>query len=249
MRTTRFLLHESHQVTATFVAPRLRQRLLSSEIQEAVEYIKTERVRHSQALEQYNKIYKSKDSEQASTEADTESLEIKSEESSIPPPPEPTVPLTGNAFFATLPKPLADFFKRFPPPPFRTYATKPTTIDDPAANPFLPNKNPLNDKYHDPIYSLRRQSDLYKAAYRYGITHLLPPLQNDKKFYEEKYETKPPLRGATKFKLSIAERKAPARKAEMEEAIAKADEVIAKARGSRWRRKMEKKQKEPLPWF
>lgn len=154
-----------------------------------------------------------------------------------------------NPYFAQLPKPLADFFAKYPPTPYREYADKPTSTEAPDANPFLPNQHPITKRVHDPVYSRRRQSDLYKAAYRNGIAHLLPKMAGDKKFYEEKYETKTPVKGSVRFKLSKAERKAPERKKEMEEALAKADELIAKARGARFKRRLAAKAKQPMPWF
>lgn len=254
MRFSRYLLHNAHEATTKFVVPRLRERLLASEIQDAVEYIKTERVRYADSYAKYEKKVSEMKETHGNTKETTanpdEPLELQEEiPVQLPTPPKATVPLTGNPYFATLPLPLANFFKKYPPSPFRSYSNKSTNIDDPTANPFLANVNPLTGRYQDPVYSLRRQSDLYKTAYRYGIAHLLPPLANKKIFYEEKYESKPPLRGATQFKLSIAERKAPSRKIEMAEAISKADETIAKARGLKWRRRLEKKQKKPLPWF
>lgn len=155
----------------------------------------------------------------------------------------------GNAFFLQLPKPLADFFSKYPPAPFRQYSDKSTSTDAADANPFIANRHPVTKRLHDPIYSHRRQSDLYKAAYRYGITHLLPQLANGKKFYEDKYENKTPVRGSHRFKLSKAERKAPERQKEMADALAKADETILKARGAKYRRRLEAKEKKGLPWF
>lgn len=154
-----------------------------------------------------------------------------------------------NPYFAQLPKPLADFFAKYPPAPYRQYADKPTSTEALDANPFLPNRHPITQRVHDPVYSLRRQSDLYKAAYRYGIAHLLPKVSGNRKFYEEKYETKTPVQGSVRFKLSKSERKAPERQKEMEEALAKADELIAKARGARFKRRLAAKAKQPLPWF
>lgn len=246
MRFTRSLLHAVESATAKpVVAPRLRERLRAHEISELAEYIKTSRVQYQHAFAEYEALQSQKNkSEDAEA---NEGVEVEVE--SLFHPPQAQVPLEGNAYFHTLPAPLAAFFTKYPPAPFRTYSAEPVKLDDPSANPFLANINPITGKRHDPVYSLRRQSDLYKAAYRYGIEHLLPPLSNGKMFYEEKYEKKPVVRGATRFKLSIAERKAPERKVEMQEAISKADEAIAAARGSKWRKKMEKKNKKPLPWF
>lgn len=200
-------------------APRLRERLRAAQILENVQTLK-----HLQ----------SEKAAHAATEAPSESLAAVPE---------------GNPFFLQLPKPLADFFSKYPPAPFRQYADKSTSTDAPDANPFIANRHPVTKRLHDPIYSLRRQSDLYKTAYRYGITGLLPSLANGKKFYEDKYENKTPVRGSHRFKLSKAERKAPERQKEMAEALEKADEVIAQARGARFRRRLEKKQKKSMPWF
>lgn len=253
MRFSRSLLHSVHEAAVQpVVAPRLRQRLLAHEIIELAEGIKTGRAEYTQALSEYNKEIETakntKLNEELEASEGTESSEAGFK-STLPEPPKPTVPLDGNAYFQTLPIPLANFLKKYPPSPFREYSKVPVTLDHPEANPFIGNINPVTNKRHDPVYSLRRQSDLYKAAYRYGIAHLLPPLANGKMFYEEKYEKKPVLRGATRFKLTIGERNAPERKREMAEAIAKADEIIAKAKGSKWRKKMESKNKKPLPWF
>lgn len=220
MRSSLSLLH-NFEAIAVRQAPRLRERLQASEILENV-----------QTLKQLQ-------SEQVTADAIKEAVSDSGAE---------TVP-QGNPFFLQLPKPLAEFFARYPPTPFRQYADKSTFTDAADANPFVANRHPITKRLHDPIYSFRRQSDLYKTAYRYGITHLLPPLTNGKKFYEDKYENKTPVRGSHRFKLSKAERKAPERQKEMAEALAKADEVIAKARGNKFKRRLEAKQKKGLPWF
>lgn len=219
MRSTLSLLHSVESTLPRF-APRLRERVRASTILENVETLKY--------------LQAEKASSSAAAETPNPSLNVVPE---------------GNAYFNQLPKPLVDFFTKYPPAPFRQYADKSTLSNAPDANPFFANRHPVTNTIHDPIYSLRRQSDLYKAAYRFGIAHLLPPLKDGKKFYEEKYETKTPVRGSQRFKLSKAERIAPERQKEMAEAIAKADELILKARGSKYKRKLQKKEKAPLPWF
>lgn len=219
MRPSVSLLHNIETITSR-QAPRLRERLQASQILENVQTLK-----HQQSEQITNSVIAD-----AVTDSD--------------------IPVSqGNPFFLQLPKPLAEFFTKYPPAPFRQYAEKSTSTDATDANPFIANRHPITKRLHDPIYSHRRQSDLYKAAYRYGITHLLPPLANGKKFYEDKYENKTPVRGSHRFKLSKAERKAPERKQEMADALAKADEIIAKARGAKFRRRLEAKQKKGLPWF
>jgi large subunit ribosomal protein L25 len=41
-------------------------------------------------------------------------------------------------------------------------------------NPFLPHRHPITQLVHDPIYSLRRQADLFKLAREHGVEELLP---------------------------------------------------------------------------
>lgn len=158
-------------------------------------------------------------------------------------------PQINNSYFATLPINLQNFFKKYPPPPFASYSDKPTLTNAQDANPFLPNKHPITKRYNSPKYSLRRQSDLYKAAYRFGVTQLMPTLLNNKKFYEQKHETKTPPRGATAFKLTKGERTKASRKEEVDMAISRADEIIAEARGAAYKRKLQKKKQESLPWY
>uniref|UniRef100_A0A060TGG2 ARAD1D30184p n=1 Tax=Blastobotrys adeninivorans TaxID=409370 RepID=A0A060TGG2_BLAAD len=157
--------------------------------------------------------------------------------------------LSVNPFFQQLPPTLANFFKKYPPAPFRKYADKPVATNAEDANPFLPNKNPVTGRYAAPKYSLRRQSDLYKAAYRFGIAHLLPKLGNNKKFYEDKHLNKTPVRGSVMFKLTKGERTKDSRIQEVNEALSKADEIIAEHRGRAYRRKLERKSQQTTPWF
>ena len=42
------------------------------------------------------------------------------------------------------------------------------------SNPFIPARNPATGKWRPPLYSLRRQAELLKAAKRSGLVHLLP---------------------------------------------------------------------------
>lgn len=82
---------------------------------------------------------------------------------------------------------------------------------------------------------MRQQADLWKAAYRFGIQHLLPKLLHDRKFYEEKYaEGTEKLRGANQFKLTRKERKAPQRAQEVSEAIKELDNKILQRKGKRF---------------
>ena len=101
----------------------------------------------------------------------------------------------------TLPSRLLRFFARYPPPPAsgssRNVSTAPSSpslttsssgpgansvdapinhtnaVSDPP-NPFRSQKHPVTGKYHDPVYSLRRQADLVKLARAHGVEELLP---------------------------------------------------------------------------
>ena len=65
----------------------------------------------------------------------------------------------------TLPAQLLRFFARFPP----------GTHTDVRSNPFKPTVFPPTGKWHNPVYSLRRQADLFKLARAHGVEELLPP--------------------------------------------------------------------------
>ena len=100
-----------------------------------------------------------------------------------------------------LPPRLLRFFARYPPPSAAfsnraSSSTVTTTLDtspsDPNAsqvettipqsdtqstlsNPFARTRNPTTGKWHDPVFSLRRQAELVKLARANGIEDLLPP--------------------------------------------------------------------------
>lgn len=152
---------------------------------------------------------------------------------------------TKNPYFQQLPPHLMKFFSKYPPTPFAKYSERPTSTHADDANPFLPNKHPVTNRWHKPKYSLRRQADLYKAAYRLGITHLLPKLGNNKRFYEDKYENKKPIDGTLRFKLHKWERNFESRQQEIKEALEKADEVIGASKNKRYRKKLEEKANKP----
>lgn len=148
-----------------------------------------------------------------------------------------------NKFFAQLPAVLQGFFEKYPPPPFGQYTDKPTWTNAEDANPFLANRHPVTLNWHKPKYSMRRQADLWKAAYRFGIDHLMPRLMHGKTFYEHRYETRPPVRGAQFFKLKKGERLAPQREKEVMQALGQVDERLAERKGKRFRQFMENKDK------
>lgn len=101
----------------------------------------------------------------------------------------------------TLPPQLTRFFARYPPaallPQLSTAPTTSTTTqgdtntvaaDLPSSstlssepqsqqlpiNPFQSQKHPVTGRWHDPVYSLRRQADLVKLARKHGVEELLP---------------------------------------------------------------------------
>ncbi|KAI9777577.1 MAG: hypothetical protein M1835_005194 [Candelina submexicana] len=96
----------------------------------------------------------------------------------------------------SLPPRLIRFFARYPPPsiqqphpqlPQDSISTAPTTPSDPNTtisdinippepyqNPFASQRHPITQKWHNPIFSLRRQADLVKLARNHGVEELLP---------------------------------------------------------------------------
>lgn len=103
-----------------------------------------------------------------------------------------------------LPPRLLDFFKKYPPAQIASTTSIPnaptsiaeniTSYTDPAkaaslqqllhtttqlpnthkTNPFTPWKNPRTGKWHAPVYSLRRQAELFKAAREHHVLSLMP---------------------------------------------------------------------------
>ncbi|PQE03449.1 hypothetical protein CJF30_00005454 [Rutstroemia sp. NJR-2017a BBW] len=84
----------------------------------------------------------------------------------------------------SLPPQLQRFFARYPPP---SILDKPKVITTDAAataapsadgteafNPFKPTKHSITGRWHDPVFSLRRQADLCKLARQHGVEELLP---------------------------------------------------------------------------
>ncbi|KUI56565.1 54S ribosomal protein L25, mitochondrial [Cytospora mali] len=78
----------------------------------------------------------------------------------------------------TLPPKLQRFFARYPSSqilePLPSGAFPRTGYQADRRNPFQPKKHPKTGRTHDPVYSLRRQADLVKAARNYGVEELLP---------------------------------------------------------------------------
>lgn len=154
--------------------------------------------------------------------------------------------MSSRQFFDLLPAQLRNFFKRYPPSV--QYASRPTSTHALEANPFMPNKHPITGKYHEPKFSLRRMSDMYKMASLYGVQDFLPPMK--KKFYEEKYENKRLMKGVLLPKGHKHELARGEKMAKMKEAIANADKFILEVKGSKYQRKLERKQREnAATWF
>ncbi|SCU80458.1 LADA_0B07580g1_1 [Lachancea dasiensis] len=149
-------------------------------------------------------------------------------------------------YFDLLPNQLRKFFIRYPPG--LKYSNKPSSTNAPDANPFLPNKHPVTGKYHNPKYSLRRMSELYKSAYEYGLHELLPP--SNKLFYEQKYEQKKFMKGVLLPKGHKHELAQSAKLRTMKEAIKNADDYILEVKGRKYANKLEKRKQGRTPsWF
>lgn len=99
----------------------------------------------------------------------------------------------------SLPTRLTRFFARYPPPailgqsntlqastspssntPESSSANSPggqipvTTLGEQFLSPFQCHKHPVTGKWHDPVFSLRRQAELVKLARQHGVEELLP---------------------------------------------------------------------------
>ncbi|KAK1636848.1 hypothetical protein BDP81DRAFT_394492 [Colletotrichum phormii] len=79
----------------------------------------------------------------------------------------------------TLPAQLQRFFARWPPAailPHNMAATTPKTgFQEITPNPFKSQKHAATGKWHDPVYSMRRQAEIVKLARQHGVEELLPP--------------------------------------------------------------------------
>ncbi|GME98745.1 hypothetical protein B5S28_g5232 [[Candida] boidinii] len=157
--------------------------------------------------------------------------------------------LTASEAFKKLPIRLQTFFTKYPPKPFKQYSDKPTLTNSEDANPFLRNKHPITGKTHSSIYSLRRQSDLYKLAFKFGVSDLLPNLQNDKKFFQDKYDNKPTLKGVLRPKGHKWERTFDDRKQKLSDALEKVDDILIKHRGTKYKKRLERRETEKKSWF
>lgn len=157
--------------------------------------------------------------------------------------------LTAKEAFNKLPIKLQKFFTKYPPAPFKQYATAPTSTLAEDANPFLFNVHPITKKVHNPVYSMRKQSDLYKLLYKFGVSDLLPVLNNGKKFFQDKFDNSIPLRGVTNPKGHKWERTMDLRKKRIEDGLAQADDLLIEARGMKYKRRLERKLLEKRRWY
>mgnify|MGYP003362182625 CR=1 FL=1 len=147
-------------------------------------------------------------------------------------------------YFESLPRQLKSFFERFPPSV--KYASAAVSTHAADANPFIANKHPETQRYHDPVYSLRRSSELYKLAHRHGVESLLPPLPA-KLFFEEKYENKTFMKGVLLPKGHKHELRRQERDEARAKGIAGADAQIAKIKGQKFNRR--KAQRTATTWY
>ncbi|KAK1769581.1 hypothetical protein QBC33DRAFT_326632 [Phialemonium atrogriseum] len=74
----------------------------------------------------------------------------------------------------SLPPRLLRFFARYPPAVIQPAEAAKTAYQLETPNPFQVTKHPVTGKWHDPVYSLRRQADLVKLAREHGVEELLP---------------------------------------------------------------------------
>lgn len=78
-----------------------------------------------------------------------------------------------------LPVRLQRFLARYPPATILPAGADPETFktgyQEMTPNPFSPQLHAATGKWHDPVYSLRRQAELVKLAREHGVEELLPP--------------------------------------------------------------------------
>lgn len=76
----------------------------------------------------------------------------------------------------TLPEKLQKFLARYPPAQLLGVGAPraQTGFQADTHNPFQPNMHPATGRWHNPVYSARRQADLVKLAREYGVEELLP---------------------------------------------------------------------------
>lgn len=74
----------------------------------------------------------------------------------------------------SLPAPLQRFFARWPPAAIVPEGASKTAFQEARPNPFKVYKNPMTNKWQDPVYSQRRQAQLVQMAREHGVEHLLP---------------------------------------------------------------------------
>ena len=149
--------------------------------------------------------------------------------------------------FDKLPGMLQRFFMKYAPTTMKSYSAVPTSTRAEDANPFLPNKHPESLRWHNPKYSLRKQSVIYKAAYRFGIQDLLPPMK--KKFYEEKYNNKRLMKGVLAPKGHKYDLAKPEKMAKIADNLAKMDEKIIAVKGNKYKRILKKKIEKTPTWY
>jgi large subunit ribosomal protein L25 len=74
-----------------------------------------------------------------------------------------------------LPAQLQRFLARYPPAAILPPGVETrTAYQEERPNPFRWRKHPETGRWHDPVYSLRRQAQLVKLARAHGIEELLP---------------------------------------------------------------------------
>ncbi|KAF5008639.1 hypothetical protein FDECE_5102 [Fusarium decemcellulare] len=74
----------------------------------------------------------------------------------------------------SLPAPLQRFFARYPPSAIVPENVPKTRYQEDRPNPFRFYRHPVTGKWHDPVYSQRRQAELVQMAREHGVEELLP---------------------------------------------------------------------------
>ncbi|PMD51820.1 uncharacterized protein K444DRAFT_544372 [Hyaloscypha bicolor E] len=70
----------------------------------------------------------------------------------------------------SLPPRLTKFFARYPPQALLSQSALPSSSTPSTSS----TKHPVTGRWHDPVFSLRRQAELVKLARQHGVEELLP---------------------------------------------------------------------------
>ncbi|ODV90762.1 hypothetical protein CANCADRAFT_2490 [Tortispora caseinolytica NRRL Y-17796] len=148
------------------------------------------------------------------------------------------IPTMNENLLQRLPKQLYNFFVKYPPRTIKNppYSVKPgVSCFSEEMNPFLPSKHPESGHWRAPVYSRRRQVQLYRLAEKFNMADLLP-LRKDGVPVIPSERVNRPMKGLLRFKGNKAERAREDRQKKIEEGLQRTKEIFEKNVGRNRRR-------------